>query len=368
MRIGVPKEIKSDEHRVGLTPAAVHELVRTGHGVLVETEAGAGAGFDDADFAAAGATVVGSAEALFAQSELLVKIKEPQRSELALLRRDHVLFGYLHLAADPELAEALLRSGVTAIAYETVTSAAGGLPLLAPMSRIAGRMAVQAGAHHLERTSGGRGVLLGGVPGVAAARVTVIGAGVAGTGAVEAAVGFRADVTVIDNDLDKLERLAARFENGIRTLYSTADAIARSVTESSLVVGTVLIPGRSAPKLVTAEMIAAMPRGAVAADVAIDQGGCFETSRPTTHADPVYSVGGVLHYCVTNIPAAVPRTATQALVNVTLPYVRKLADFGFRAAVERDPHLANGLNVQGGELRNEAVAADLDARRAGGGR
>ncbi|HEX7082140.1 MAG TPA: alanine dehydrogenase [Gammaproteobacteria bacterium] len=361
MRIGVPREIKSDEHRVALTPAAAATLVRAGHEVLIETGAGIGAGLGDAEFESAGARIVPSTEALFDEAELIVKVKEPQLEELALLRPEHVLFGYLHLAADPELARGLLKARVTAIAYETVTSPNGGLPLLAPMSRIAGRMAVQAGAHHLERTAGGMGVLLGGVPGVPPARVTVIGAGVAGTGAIESAIGHGADVVALDTDVAKLERLAARFESRIRTEYSTPDAIARNLAESALAVGTVLVPGRSAPKLVSREMIAAMPRGAVVADVAIDQGGCFATSRPTTHADPVYEVDGVLHYCVTNIPAAVPRTATFALVNATLPYVRALADNGWKKAMKLDPHLAAGLNVADGRVRNEAVAADLES-------
>lgn len=364
MRVAVPKEIKPGEHRVALTPAAAGEFVRAGHTVLVQTGAGAGAGFADADYEARGAKLVESADAVYGEAELIVKVKEPLAEETARLRPEHVLFGYLHLAADPELADRLLRSGATAIAYETVTSPAG-LPLLAPMSRIAGRIAVQAGAHHLQRTAGGLGMLLGGVPGVAPARVAVIGAGTAGTAAIETAVGLLADVTVIDNDLGKLERLASRYENRVRTLYSTADAIAASVAESALVVAAVLVPGRAAPKLVTREMIAAMTDGAVVADVAIDQGGCIETSRPTTHAEPVFTDEGVLHYCVTNIPAAVPRTATQALVNATLPYARALADYGVERALDRDRHLADGLNVQAGELRNEAVAADLRARRAG---
>ena len=360
MRIGTPKEIKSDEHRVGLTPAAARELASGGHTVLVETGAGVGAGFPDRDYAAAGARIVDSASALYAEAELIVKVKEPQPDELALLRPHHVLFSYLHLAADPRLAIALQRAGVTALAYETVTSPQGGLPLLGPMSRIAGRLAVQSGARFLEKPAGGMGVLLGGVPGVAAAHVTVIGAGVAGTGAVEAAVGFGAEVAVLDTDVEKLERLAIRYGGAAHTEYSTADSIARNVARSALIIGTVLIPGRSAPKLVTRQMIASMPDGAVAVDVAIDQGGCFETSRPTTHADPVFIVDGVLHYCVTNIPAAVPRTATQALVNATLPYVRALADRGWQDAVDRDPRLRAGLNIAGGEVRNDAVAAELE--------
>jgi alanine dehydrogenase len=359
MRIGVPKEVKREEHRVGLTPAAASELLRAGHGVLIESGAGVDAGFSNADFESAGAQIVATAEELYAQAELIVKVKEPQPAELRQLRADHVLFSYLHLAADPELVSGLVSSGVTAIAYETVTAPGGALPLLAPMSRIAGRMAVQVGAHHLEKPAGGMGVLLGGAPGVPSARVLIIGAGIAGTSAAEIAIAYQADVTVIDNNVEKLERLAARFENRVRTVYSTTDAIMRGTADSTLVIGTVLVPGRSAPKLVTRGMIAAMQPGAVVVDVAIDQGGCFETSRPTSHADPVYVVDGVVHYCVTNIPGAVPRTATHALVNATLPYIRALADSGWEAALQRDPHLAAGLNVQGGELRHTAVAADL---------
>ena len=359
MQIGVLKEVKSDEHRVGLTPAAARELVSAGHAVLVENGAGAGAGFSDDEYRDAGARPVASAAAVLAECTLIVKVKEPQPAELALLGPQHVLFSYLHLAADLPLARELLRIGVTAVAYETVAAPGGGLPLLAPMSRIAGRLAVQSGARFLEKPAGGMGVLLGGVPGVAAMHVTVIGAGVAGTGAAEAAVGFGAELTVLDTDVDKLDRLAARYGSALRTEYSTADAIARNVARSALVVGTVLIPGRSAPKLMTRDMIAAMAPGAVVVDVAIDQGGCFETSRPTTHREPIYTVDGVLHYCVTNIPAAVPRTATQALVNTTLPFIRALADLGWEKAAERDPRLRAGINVAGGEVRNEAIAAEL---------
>ncbi len=359
MRIGIPKEIKVHEYRVGLTPHAVADLAHAGHEVVVERGAGAGAGFADAAYEAAGAQVVDGPEALFGAAELIVKVKEPQPSELRLLTARHVLFGYLHLAAEPALARALQAQGVTAIAYETVTARGGGLPLLAPMSRIAGRMAIQVGAHFLERSVGGAGLLLGGVPGVPPARVVVVGAGMAGTSAVEVAVGLQAEVTVIDNNLEKLERLAVRYENRLRTLYSTRAGIAESVAGAALVVGTVLVPGRSAPKLVTREMIGTMVKGGVVADVAIDQGGSFETSRPTSHADPVYTVDGILHYCVTNIPGAVPRTATQALVNATLPYVRALADHGWRDALERDPQLAAGLNVEGGQIRHAGVAADL---------
>lgn len=362
MRIGVPREVKLEEHRVGLTPVAVGELRRAGHRVLIETGAGLDAGFGDADFEAAGAEIAASADELYAQAELIVKVKEPQPEELERLRADQVLFGYLHLAAEPELTRGLMACGVTAIAYETVTGPDGGLPLLAPMSRIAGRMAVQVGAHFLEAHAGGMGVLLGGAPGVPPARVLIIGAGIAGTSAAEIAVGLLADVTIVDNDIRKLEHLAARYDNRVRTVYSTADAIARGTADAALVIGTVLVPGRSAPKLVTRDMISAMRPGSVVVDVAIDQGGCFETSRPTSHAKPVFDVDGVLHYCVTNIPGAVPRTATQALVNATLPYVRALADRGWRQALERDPGLSAGLNVAAGEVRHPAVAAELQRR------
>jgi alanine dehydrogenase len=364
MRIGVPKEIKTEEYRVGLTPAAVAELVRAGHAVVIERAAGSGAGYSDEDYARAGAAHAESAEGVYRDAELIVKVKEPQPAEVALLRRRQLLFSYLHLAAEPDLAEALMKSGATGIAYETVGVPGHGLPLLAPMSRIAGRMAVQIGAHFLEKPAGGAGLLLGGVPGVTPARVVVVGGGVAGTNAVEMAVGLQADVTVIDNDGEKLERLAARFENRIHTVYSTHDAIAASVAGAHLVVGTVLVPGRSAPKLVTRRMVATMPPGSVIVDVAIDQGGSFETSRPTSHADPVYTVDGVLHYCVTNIPGAVPRTSTQALVHATLPYVRALADLGWPGASERYAHLASGVNVEGGEIRHAGIAADLARLRA----
>jgi alanine dehydrogenase len=359
MRIGVPKEIKSQEFRVGLTPGAVAELVRGGHAVEVERGAGDGAGYSDEVYARAGAALAATPAEVYRHAELIVKVKEPQPEELPLLRREQVLFSYLHLAAEPDLAEALVDAGVTALAYETVAVPGHGLPLLAPMSRIAGRMAVQIGAHYLEKPAGGAGLLLGGVPGVAPGHVVVVGGGVAGTNAAEMAVGLRARVTVIDNDNEKLEQLAARFENRIATIYSTHDAIAASVAGADLVIGTVLVPGRSAPKLVTRAMLGTMPPGAVAVDVAIDQGGSLETSRPTSHADPVFTVDGVLHYCVTNIPGAVPRTATQALVHATLPYVRALADLGWPGALERHAHLASGLNVEGGEIRHAGVAADL---------
>jgi alanine dehydrogenase len=358
MRIGVPKEIKIHEYRVGLTPDAAARLTREGHRVLVETGAGMGAGFDDAEYTAAGAEIADDADTVFGAAEMVVKVKEPQLEECARLSPGQILFTYLHLAADPEQARALMRSGATAIAYETVTDAHGTLPLLKPMSCIAGRMATQVGAHYLEMPSG-RGVLLGGVPGVAPARVVLVGAGVAGTNALEMAVGLQADVTVLDINLVRLEELATRFGNRIRTLYSTPEVIAREVRNADLVIGSVLIPGASAPKLVTREMIQSMRPGSVLVDIAIDQGGCFETSRPTCHADPVYVDSGVVHYAVTNMPGAVPRTATLALTNATLPHVLSLARMGWRQAVQRDPHLRNGINVSAGEIKHGAVAEAL---------
>ena len=358
MQIGVPKEIKIHEYRVGLTPDAAARLAKEGHRVLVETGAGAGAGFDDQEYTAAGAEIMADGGSVFGAAEMIVKVKEPQLEECAMLSPGQVLFTYLHLAADPDQARALMRSGATAIAYETVTDADGTLPLLKPMSCIAGRMATQVGAHYLEMPSG-RGVLLGGVPGVAPARVVVVGAGAAGTNALEMAVGLQADVTVLDINLARLEELATRFGNRIRTLYSTPEVIAREARTADLVIGSVLIPGASAPKLVTREMVRSMRPGSVLVDIAIDQGGCFETSRPTSHADPVYVESGVVHYAVTNMPGAVPRTATLALTNATLPHVLALARLGWRQAVQRDPHLRNGINVTAGEIRHRAVAEAL---------
>lgn len=360
MRIGVPKEIKIHEYRVGLTPDGSARLNQEGHQILVETGAGAGAGFDDAEYTAAGAEIAPHADAVFTSAEMIVKVKEPQLEECARLSPGQILFTYLHLAADPAQTHALMRSGATAIAYETVTDAHGTLPLLKPMSAIAGRMATQVGAHYLEMPTG-RGVLLGGVPGVAPGRVVLVGAGVAGTNALEMAVGLQADVTVIDINLHRLETLAAQFGSRIRTLYSTPEAIARAVRDADLVIGSVLIPGASAPKLVTREMVRAMRPGSVLVDIAIDQGGCFETSRATCHGDPVYVDSGIVHYAVTNIPGAVPRTATLALTNATLPHVQSLARLGWRQAIQRDPHLRNGLNVCAGKIMHPAVAEAIDA-------
>ena len=359
MKIGVPKEIKIHEYRVGLVPAGVQELVRGGHQVQVETGAGSGIGFEDAHYRAAGATIAASAADIFGSSDLIVKVKEPQLSECKQLRAGQVLFTYLHLAADREQTVALLASGVTAIAYETVTAPAGSLPLLTPMSEVAGRMSVQVGAHCLQKANGGFGVLLGGVPGVAPAKVVILGGGVSGTHAAEMAVGLRADVTVVDRSVKRLRELSGLFNNQLKTVYSTELAIAELVQAADLVIGAVLIAGAAAPKLVTAAMVSTMKAGAVLVDIAIDQGGCFETSRPTTHAEPTYVVGGVIHYCVTNMPGAVPRTSTVALTNATLPYVRALADRGWRQAIAADAGLAHGLNIHAGQVTHAAVARAL---------
>lgn len=359
MRIGVPKEIKVHEYRVGLVPAGVRELVHAGHELIVETQAGAGIGLADSAYAAAGARVVPSAADVFAEAELLVKVKEPQPGECRMLRTGQVLFAYLHLAADPEQARGLLASGVTAIAYETVTAPDGSLPLLTPMSEVAGRMSIQVGATCLQKAGGGFGVLLGGVPGVPPARVVIIGGGVSGTHAAEIAIGFKAEVVVIDRSVKRLRELDVLFGPALRTVYSTHDAIEAHVADADLVVGAVLIPGAAAPRLVTREMVRRMHAGAVLVDISIDQGGCFETSHATTHAEPTYVVDGVIHYCVSNMPAAVPRTSTFALTNATFPFVKALADQGWRAALAQDPHLAHGLTVHQGHITHEAVAHDL---------
>jgi alanine dehydrogenase len=359
MRIGVPTEIKVHEYRVGLIPAAVKELVAGGHEVAVQSGAGRGIGCSDDDYRAAGARIAADAESIFREAQMVVKVKEPQAAECARLRRDQVLFTYLHLAADHAQAEALLRSQAIAIAYETVTAVDGSLPLLTPMSEVAGRMSVQVGAQYLQQATGGRGVLLGGVAGVAAAKVVVIGAGVAGTNAVEMAHGLRADVTAIDRSIPRLREIDAQFRGSVRTLYSTSDAIERAVADADLVIGAVLLPGAAAPKLVTSAMIKRMRAGSVVVDIAIDQGGCFQTSRPTTHASPTYTVDGVIHYCVTNMPGAVPRTSTFALNNATLPYVRALADKGWERATAEDRGLAAGLNIVRGAVVHPAVALEL---------
>lgn len=359
MRVGVPKEIKVHEYRVGLVPAAVRELVESGHEVLVQTSAAAGIGFADADYQRVGATIAASAEEVFEKSDLIVKVKEPQPQECARLRAGQVLYTYLHLAADKAQAEALQKSGATCIAYETVTAPDGSLPLLTPMSEVAGRMSVQVGAYCLQKANGGRGILLGGVPGVAPAKVVVLGGGVAGTNAVEMAVGLRADVTVVDRSVKRLRELSSIFGPSLRTEYSTQEHVDALVIDADLVIGAVLIAGAAAPKLVTRDMVRRMKAGAVLVDISIDQGGCFDTSRPTTHAEPTYVIDDVIHYCVTNMPGAVPRTSTFALNNATLPFARRLANHGWKAALKADPHLANGLNVHAGHITNEAVAHDL---------
>jgi len=359
MKIGVPKEIKIHEYRVGLVPAAVRELTAGGHQVLVQTGAGAGIDCSDEDYRNAGARIAASAEVLFNDSQMIVKVKEPQLGECARLRRDQLLFTYLHLAADRPQAEALIKSQCVAIAYETVTAADGSLPLLMPMSEVAGRMSIQVGAHYLQQGNGGRGVLLGGVPGVTPASVVVIGAGVAGTNAIEMAHGLRANVTAIDRSIRRLRELDRQFHGAVRTLFSTADTIERAVADADLVIGAVLLPGAAAPKVVTAAMIRRMRPGSVVVDIAIDQGGCFQTSRPTTHAAPVYVVDGVIHYCVTNMPGALPRTSAFALNNATLPYVKALADKGWERATADDAGLAAGLNIVHGAVVHPAVAHEL---------
>jgi alanine dehydrogenase len=359
MKIGVPKEIKTLEFRVGMTPAGVRELVSDGHEVFVETAAGEGIGMSNADYVAAGATVLNSAEEVFDRADMIVKVKEPQLQECAMLREDQVLFTYLHLAADPKQTEALVKSGTTAIAYETVTAKDGSLPLLTPMSEVAGRLSIQAGAFALQKANGGRGILLGGVPGVRPAKVLVIGGGVAGANAADMAVGLGAAVTILDRSLPRLRELDDIWGGRVRTVYSTKDIIDELTAESDLVIGAVLVAGAAAPKLVSAQNVKDMPAGAVMVDISIDQGGCFETSRPTTHAEPTYVVDDVVHYCVTNMPGAVPRTSTFALTNATLPFVKSLANLGWRKALSNDPHLANGLNVHAGHVNHEAVAKDL---------
>lgn len=358
MRIGVPKEIKVHEYRVGLTPASVAELTALGHQVTVETDAGAAIGFVDAQYRAAGAEI-GDTEAAFA-AELVVKVKEPQLEECRRFRDDQVLFTYLHLAADRPQTEALMASGVTAIAYETVVNETGRLPLLMPMSEVAGRMSIQVGAVALQMASGGRGTLLGGVPGVAPGKVVILGGGIAGTNAAVMAVGMQADVTILDRDVARLRWLNDQFAARATVLMANRESVRSQVLAADLVIGAVLIPGAAAPRLVTREMVEQMANGAAMVDISIDQGGCFETSKPTNHADPTYVVNGVVHYCVTNMPGAVARTATLALNNVTLPYVISLAGHGWRKACEADRGLARGLNVHAGNIAHEEVASALE--------
>jgi alanine dehydrogenase len=359
MRIGVPKEIKNHEYRVGLTPASVRELVSHGHSVQVQQGAGDSIGLTDAQYVAAGASLAADAQEVFAGAEMIVKVKEPQPQECAMLREGQLLYTYLHLAPDPQQTAALVKSGAVCIAYETVTGPGGGLPLLAPMSEVAGRMAIQAGASHLEKSRGGMGILLGGVPGVAAASVVILGGGVVGTNALQMAVGLGARVTVLDKSVDRLRQLDLVFGNRIATLYSTTQSVEESVLDADLVVGGVLIPGAAAPKLVTRDMVSRMKKGSVIVDVAIDQGGCFETSHATTHAEPTFVVDGVVHYCVANMPGAVARTSTFALNNATIAHAVALADKGWRRALADNVHLRAGLNVALGRVTYEAVARDL---------
>ncbi|MBH0238139.1 alanine dehydrogenase [Methylobrevis albus] len=359
MRIGVPKEIKDHEGRVGLVPTSVAELVAHGHELFVEAGAGRGIGATDAAYVAAGARILAGADEVFAVADMIVKVKEPQAAERARLRDGQILFTYLHLAPDPVQARELLASGATCIAYETVTSAAGALPLLAPMSEVAGRMAPQAGAHCLENASGGMGVLLGGVPGVLPAQVVILGGGVAGTNAAHIAIGLGADVTVVDRSLDVLRRQVATFGSCVKTAHANREIVGDLVTRADLVISTVLVPGAAAPKLISRAMVSAMKPGSVIVDVAIDQGGAAETSRATTHSQPTYVVDGIIHYCVANMPGGVARTSAQALNNATLPFVLALADKGWRQALADDPHLANGLNVHAGRITNAAVAEAL---------
>lgn len=360
MLIGCPKEIKPQEFRVGMTPNAAQEAVNHGHSVLIETGAGLGAGFEDADYITAGAQIEANAADVFAKAEMIVKVKEPQAAERKMLRDGQLLFTYLHLAPDPDQTNDLLASGCTAIAYETVTDAAGGLPLLAPMSEVAGRLAPQVGAWTLQKANGGRGVLMGGVPGVGPAKVMVIGGGVVGTHAAKIAAGMGADVTVLDRSLPRMRYLDDVFGGQFKTQYASAGNIAELATQADMVIGAVLIPGAAAPKLITRAQLSTMKSGAALVDVAIDQGGCFETSKATTHADPVYEVDGVMHYCVANMPGAVARTSTIALGNATMPFMLALADKGWKQACTDDPHLMNGLNVHAGQLTYAAVGAALN--------
>jgi alanine dehydrogenase len=360
MRVGIPKETKNHEYRVGMTPSSVREMVRHGHHVLVETGAGTGIGADDAQYRNAGATVCQTAAEIFAESDMIVKVKEPQAGERAMLREGQILYTYLHLAPDPEQCNDLIKSGAVCIAYETVTQPGGGLPLLAPMSEVAGRMSIQAGATCLEKSHGGMGMLLGGVPGVERAKIVILGGGVAGTNAAQMAVGTGADVVVIDRNVDVLRRIDRTLGARVVTLFSNGDNIEHHVLSADLVIGCVLIPGAAAPKLITKEMVSGMKAGAVIVDIAIDQGGCCETAKPTTHACPTYVVDRIVHYCVANIPGAVARTSTYALNNATLPYALQVADKGWKQALKDDDHLANGLNIAFGKVTCREVAESLE--------
>lgn len=359
MLIGIPKEIKNHEYRVGLTPTSARELAALGHSVIVETNAGKGAGFENEQYIAAGAKIAPTAQDVFSQSDMIIKVKEPQPQECKMLRPGQIIFTYLHLAPDPEQAQGLIDSGCIAIAYETVTDSYGALPLLAPMSEVAGRMAIQAGAHFLEKGQGGAGVLLAGVPGVTPGKVVILGGGVAGANAARMAIGLGAQVTIFDRNSRRLKELDIKFKGRVQTIYSTTDMVEQYVTDADLVVGAVLVAGAAAPRLVSREMIRKMRPGSVMVDLAIDQGGCFETSQPTTHADPIYVVDDIIHYCVTNMPGGVARTSTVALNNATLPFVLALAQKGCRDALAADLHLRNGLNVFEGKITHKAVAHDL---------
>ncbi len=359
MKVGVPKEIKVLEYRVGMIPSGVKELIDEGHEVFVETNAGMGIGMTDQDYIDAGASILSTPEEVFDISELIIKVKEPQLNECEMLKTGQVLFTYLHLAADPEQAAALVKSGVTAIAYETVTADNGSLPLLTPMSAVAGRLSIQAGAYALQKANGGRGVLLGGVPGVKAGQVLIIGGGVSGAHAAEMAVGLGAQVTILDLSSDRLKELSNKFGDKVSTRVSSKELINELVVESDLVIGAVLVAGAAAPKLVSKEHVKQMRPGSVMVDISIDQGGCFETSKPTTHAEPTYIVDDIVHYCVTNMPGAVPRTSTFALTNETLPFIKSLANDGWQSALKNDEHLKNGLNVHEGSINFEAVADEL---------
>jgi alanine dehydrogenase len=362
MLIGVPKEIKNHEYRVGMTPQSAREAVRHGHRVLIEAKAGLGIGAADAEYIAAGAEIVDTSQEIFKRADMIVKVKEPQANERKMLRPGQILYTYLHLAPDPEQTKDLVASGAVCIAYETVTGPRGGLPLLAPMSQVAGRMSIQAGAHCLEKSQGGRGVLLGGVPGVAPASVVIIGGGVVGTNAASMALGMGANVVIIEKSVERMEELVGRFGTSLKTIYSTAGAIEEYCTGADLVIGGILIPGHAAPKLITRDIVGAMRAGSVIVDVAIDQGGCAETSRPTTFAEPTYSVDDVIHYCVANMPGGVARTSTYALNNVTLPFGLAIADKGYKQALLENPHLLNGLNIIDGKVTYKAVAEDLGYR------
>lgn len=359
MLIGVPKEIKIQEHRLGLVPSSVRELVLHGHQIIIEHNAGVGVGYNDADYEAVGATIVGTAEEVFVRADMIVKVKEPQPSECKILREGQVLFTYLHLAPDPTQAIGLKESGCTAIAYETVTDAQGHLPLLAPMSEVAGRLSIQAGAHCLEKKQGGTGVLLGGVPGVPRGKVIILGGGVVGANALLMAIGMGANVTILDKSLTRLQELDMYFGSRINTTHATAGAIEKSVLTADLIIGAVLMPGHATPKLINREMLSHMQPGSVLVDVSIDQGGCCETSRPTNYNEPTYIEEGIVHYCVTNMPGAVPRTSALALNNATLPFILEIADKGYKKALLENPHLLNGLNVHKGNITYEAVAKDL---------